>query len=109
IPPVFMAAESGKNIEELRDTALGAVTERHLQVYQHYLEDDTYDGCQFEHFEEYASALNVSEGIRRNRRLAGKDPVGVFNLFCWSYPYLSCDAGSLYAANGHSSRGAGLG
>ena len=52
IPPVFMAAESGRNIDELRSSLLGAVKKRHLQIYPHYLQDETFDLSQFDHLEE---------------------------------------------------------
>ncbi len=52
IPPVFMAADSGRNIEELRSTLLVAVKKRHLQIYPHYLQDETFDLSQFDHLED---------------------------------------------------------
>lgn len=52
IPPVFMAAESGGNIEELRSTLLCAVKKRHLQIYPHYLQDETFDLSRFDNLED---------------------------------------------------------
>jgi len=52
ITPVFMAAESGRNIEELRSTLLAAVKKRHLQLYPHYLQDETFDMSKFDNLEE---------------------------------------------------------
>lgn len=52
IPPVFMAADSGRNIEELRATLLSAVKKRHLQLYPHYLQDEILDLSKFDRLEE---------------------------------------------------------
>ncbi len=52
IPPVFMAAESGENIEELRETLLKAVKKRHLQIYPHYLQKETVDMANYPGSEE---------------------------------------------------------
>lgn len=43
IAPVFMAAEQGTNIEELRAAILAQVKKRHFQIYPHYLMDETID------------------------------------------------------------------
>src|SRR5690554_4865768 len=51
IPPVFMAAESGKNIEELREVLLKAVKKRHLQIYPNYLHNETYDMSKYNDFD----------------------------------------------------------
>ncbi|HAZ24358.1 MAG TPA: GTPase HflX, partial [Algoriphagus sp.] len=39
IQPVFMAAGSGKNIEEFRERLVSEVKKQHLKIYPHYLED----------------------------------------------------------------------
>lgn len=52
IKPVFMAAQKGTNVEELRDALLKEVKKRHLQMYPHYLKDETFDLSQFKNFEE---------------------------------------------------------
>lgn len=52
IPPVFMAANDSINIEELRSALLTTVKKRHLQLYPHYLQDETFDMSKFEDFEE---------------------------------------------------------
>jgi len=51
IKPVFMAAEDGTNIDELRYTLIDEVKKRHLQIYPNYLEDETIDLSQFRDFE----------------------------------------------------------
>jgi GTP-binding protein HflX len=43
ITPVFMAAHDGTNLEELRNSLLTEVKKRHLQMYPHYLNDETFD------------------------------------------------------------------
>src|SRR5690554_535701 len=43
IPPVFMAAEQGTNIDELRAALLTEVKKKHFQIYPHYLMDETID------------------------------------------------------------------
>ncbi len=52
INPVFMAAEMGTNIEDLRSALLTEVKKVHLQLYPHYLQDETYDMAQFKDLEE---------------------------------------------------------
>lgn len=52
ITPVFMAADSGRNVAELRTTLLGAVKKRHLQLYPHYLQDQVFDLSKFEGLED---------------------------------------------------------
>jgi len=51
IQPVFMAAEDGTNIDELRYTLIDEVKKRHLQIYPNYLEDETIDLSQFRDLE----------------------------------------------------------
>jgi len=51
IPPVFMAAEDGTNIDELRYSLVDEVKKRHLQIYPNYLEDETIDLSQFRDIE----------------------------------------------------------
>src|SRR5690554_1902172 len=43
IAPVFMAAEQGTNIDELREALLALVKKIHFQIYPHYLMDETID------------------------------------------------------------------
>ncbi|WP_114748394.1 GTPase HflX [Pleomorphovibrio marinus] len=49
IEPVFMAAESGHNVEKFRRVLVDQVKKIHKKIYPHYLEDETYD---FSHLEE---------------------------------------------------------
>jgi len=51
ITPVFMVAEDGTNIDELRYTLIDEVKKRHLQIYPNYLEDETIDLSQFRDLE----------------------------------------------------------
>jgi len=46
-----VAAESGRNIEELRETLLKAVKKRHLQIYPNYLHNETYDMSKYNDFD----------------------------------------------------------
>ncbi|MEX2592843.1 MAG: GTPase HflX [Anditalea sp.] len=43
VTPVFMAAQDGTNLEELRNSLLTEVKKRHFQMYPHYLKDETFD------------------------------------------------------------------
>lgn len=52
ITPVFMAAKDGTNVDELRDSLLTEVKKRHLQMYPHYLKDETFDLSRHKDFEE---------------------------------------------------------
>ena len=47
IPPVFMAAENGTNVEEFRASLIREVKKQHLKIYPHYLESETIDLSQF--------------------------------------------------------------
>lgn len=47
IPPVFMAAENGTNVEEFRTVLTKEVKKQHLKIYPHYLERETIDLSQF--------------------------------------------------------------
>jgi len=51
IKPVFMAAENGTNIDQLRYALVDEVKKRHLQIYPNYLEDETIDLSQFRDLE----------------------------------------------------------
>lgn len=52
IKPVFMAAESGTHIEDLRSSLLAEVRKVHMQLYPHYLQDETHDMSRFDNFDE---------------------------------------------------------
>ncbi len=43
VEPVFMAAASGKNVEEFRKALTKAVKKQHIKIYPHYLEPETYN------------------------------------------------------------------
>jgi len=47
IKPVFMAAESGVNVEEFRSVLTGEVKKIHQKIYPHYLEDEVFDLSRF--------------------------------------------------------------
>jgi len=47
IPPVFMAAENGTNVEEFRASLIKEVKKQHLKIYPHYLESEIIDLSQF--------------------------------------------------------------
>lgn len=51
IEPVFMAAETGENVEEFRSVLLGEVKKIHQKIYPHYLENEVFDLSQFDDFE----------------------------------------------------------
>ncbi|MBS9525344.1 GTPase HflX [Litoribacter ruber] len=51
IPPVFMAAEDGTNIEKLRYSLVDEVKKHHIKIYPNYLEDETIDLSQFRDME----------------------------------------------------------
>lgn len=51
ITPVFIAAHQGINMEELRNTLVAEVKKRHMQIYPHYLKDETFDLSQFNDFD----------------------------------------------------------
>ena len=42
IPPVFMAAKSGQNVEGFRQALITEVKKQHRKIYPHYLEDQTF-------------------------------------------------------------------
>lgn len=48
IPPVFMAAENGTNVEEFRNALVKEVKKQHLKIYPHYLESEVFDMSKFE-------------------------------------------------------------
>lgn len=48
ISPVFMAAESGLNVEEFREVLVREVKKEHKKMYPHYLEDEMIDMSGFE-------------------------------------------------------------
>ncbi len=47
IPPVFMSAHTGTNVEEFRAALVKEVKKQHLKIYPHYLESETIDLSQF--------------------------------------------------------------
>ncbi|PRY86020.1 GTPase HflX [Mongoliibacter ruber] len=51
IPPVFMAAENGTNVEEFRNALVKEVKKQHLKIYPHYLESEVFDMSKFEGLE----------------------------------------------------------
>ncbi|MEB2783121.1 GTPase HflX [Algoriphagus persicinus] len=42
IPPVFMAAASGQNVDGFRQALITEVKKQHRKIYPHYLEDETF-------------------------------------------------------------------
>ncbi|MEB2779051.1 GTPase HflX [Algoriphagus sp. C2-6-M1] len=42
IPPVFMAAASGQNVDGFRQALIAEVKKQHRKIYPHYLEDETF-------------------------------------------------------------------
>ncbi|WP_111320609.1 GTPase HflX [Algoriphagus chordae] len=42
IPPVFMAAVSGQNVNGFREALIAEVKKQHRKIYPHYLEDETF-------------------------------------------------------------------
>ncbi|UZD21666.1 GTPase HflX [Algoriphagus halophytocola] len=42
IPPVFMAAGNGTNVEEFREALITEVKKQHRKIYPHYLDDQTF-------------------------------------------------------------------
>ncbi|MCE7056334.1 GTPase HflX [Algoriphagus sp. AGSA1] len=42
IPPVFMAAANGENVEGFRQSLITEVKKQHRKIYPHYLEDETF-------------------------------------------------------------------
>lgn len=51
IPPVFMAAENGTNVDEFRKALVQEVKKQHLKIYPHYLESEVFDMSKFEGLE----------------------------------------------------------
>lgn len=47
IPPVFMAAFNGANVEQFREALVKEVKKQHLKIYPHYLDHETIDMSQF--------------------------------------------------------------
>ncbi|EON79127.1 GTP-binding protein HflX [Lunatimonas lonarensis] len=54
IKPVFMAAESGLNVEEFRKVLTAEVLKIHQKIYPHYLEDEVVDMSRFKEGEDEA-------------------------------------------------------
>lgn len=47
IPPVFMAAYNGTNVEQFREALVREVKKQHLKIYPHYLDNEIIDMSQF--------------------------------------------------------------